>query len=64
MSSWSCPHQTGDYYCQRVKRDCEPGMKGCVLRGKVRFAKDEDLFSDGKRMESEVKNTRKRSKAS
>ena len=41
MSGWSCPHQTGNYFCQRVKRECVPGMKGCVLRGKVRFAKDE-----------------------
>jgi hypothetical protein len=42
MSGWSCPHQTGNYFCQRVKRECEPGMKGCVLRGKVRFANEED----------------------
>lgn len=45
MSGWSCPHQTGDYFCQRVRRDCVPGMKGCVLRGKVRFAKDEESDS-------------------
>ena len=42
MSGWSCPHQTGDYFCQRVNMDCVPGMKGCVLRGKVHFAKDEE----------------------
>lgn len=42
MSSWSCPYQTTDYFCQRVKRECVPGMKGCVLRGKVRFACEEE----------------------
>ena len=42
MSSWSCPHQTKDYFCQRVKRECVPGMKGCVLRGKVRFAREDE----------------------
>lgn len=56
MSSWSCPYQTTDYYCQRVKRDCVPGMKGCVLRGKVRFASDdEDLDDASKVVEQDVK---------
>lgn len=54
MSGWSCPHQTGDYYCQRVKTDCVPGMKGCVLRGKVRFAVEEE-FIPSPRQEQELK---------
>jgi len=53
MSSWSCPHQTTDYFCQRVKKTCEPGMKGCVLRGKVHFAKDDEI---ARRIEAELKN--------
>ena len=41
MSSWSCPHDV-DGICQRVQgATCEPGMRGCVLEGKVRFARDE-----------------------
>lgn len=41
MSSWSCPHDL-DGICQRVQGAiCEPGMRGCVLEGKVRFARDE-----------------------
>jgi hypothetical protein len=41
MSSWSCPHDL-DGVCQRVQGAiCEPGMRGCVLEGKVRFARDE-----------------------
>lgn len=43
MSSgaWSCPHDL-DNVCQRVQGAvCEPGMRGCVLEGKVRFAREE-----------------------
>jgi len=37
MSSWSCPHQVNDL-CARLKGAwCRPGMKGCVLFGKVVF---------------------------
>ncbi|TVO57163.1 hypothetical protein [Denitromonas halophila] len=40
-SAWSCPHDI-DGICQRVKGAvCEPGMRGCELEGKVRFARDE-----------------------
>lgn len=41
MSSWSCPH---DNYgvCERVSgARCDPGMRGCVLHGKVVFAEKE-----------------------
>ncbi|MCZ4303263.1 hypothetical protein O4G98_00805 [Zoogloeaceae bacterium G21618-S1] len=41
MSAWSCPHDLNGI-CQRVKGAvCEPGMRGCELEGKVRFARDE-----------------------
>lgn len=41
MSAWSCPHDI-DNVCQRVQgARCEPGMRGCVLEGRVRFARDE-----------------------
>ncbi|MDT3671680.1 MAG: hypothetical protein ROZ37_15265 [Aromatoleum sp.] len=41
MSSWSCPHDL-DNVCQRVSGAvCSPGMRGCVLEGKVRFARHE-----------------------
>ncbi len=37
MSSWSCPHEVNGR-CQRVAMAyCRPGMKGCVLVGKVQF---------------------------
>jgi hypothetical protein len=41
MSAWSCPHDL-DGICQRVRGAiCSPGMRGCELEGKVRFALDE-----------------------
>ena len=37
MGSWGCPHEV-DERCQRVNGAyCVPGMKGCVLYGKVEF---------------------------
>lgn len=41
MSAWSCPHDL-DGVCQRVLgARCEPGMRGCELEGKVRFARED-----------------------
>ena len=34
--SWGCPHQI-DNLCVRLNRECQPGIKGCVLRGRVTF---------------------------
>lgn len=40
MSAWSCPHDLKGI-CQRVRGAiCEPGMRGCELEGKVRFARE------------------------
>lgn len=40
MTAWSCPHDLDDV-CQRINgARCEPGMRGCVLEGKVRFANE------------------------
>ena len=39
MSSFSCPHiDSIGTYCQRLKADCVPGRKGCVLDKKYVFA--------------------------
>lgn len=41
MSVWSCPHDLNGI-CQRVQGAvCDPGMRGCVLHGKVRFANED-----------------------
>jgi hypothetical protein len=37
--SFSCPHFCPDEdHCLRLKTDCVPGRKGCVLAGKAVFA--------------------------
>ena len=38
---WGCPHEIDDR-CTRIEgRPCDPGMKGCVLYGRYRFANDD-----------------------
>ncbi len=36
MSGWGCKHQSGDT-CNKVGGPCQPGMRGCVLCGRVVF---------------------------
>lgn len=37
MSAWGCPHEV-DGLCEKLSGACcRPGMKGCVLAGKVEF---------------------------
>ncbi len=39
MSSWGCPHEVERGKCARVNNvRCDPGMKGCVLYGRFRWA--------------------------
>lgn len=37
---WTCQHDFKGY-CKKVKKDCVPGMKGCILK------KSEYTFSSG-----------------
>jgi hypothetical protein len=37
MSSWSCPHQVDDLCIKVQGAYCRPGMRGCVLAGRVVF---------------------------
>lgn len=37
--SFSCPHfRLENEYCARLKTDCVPGRRGCVLEGNSVFA--------------------------
>jgi hypothetical protein len=39
LMSFSCPHfRPDDDHCLRLKTDCVPGRRGCVLEGKTEFA--------------------------
>ncbi len=41
MSGWNCPNEINGN-CEHVPgQKCDPGMKGCVLFGKYRFANSE-----------------------
>ena len=38
---WGCPHETNDL-CSKVNNlPCNPGMKGCTLAGRFRFANED-----------------------
>ena len=61
--SWLCPHQLGEL-CRKVnpvrnvisngvKKICEPGMKGCVLRGRAKFVEFEKEVSERKAKSAE-----------
>jgi hypothetical protein len=36
MSGWGCRHQLDDQ-CLLLRKECKPGIPGCVLYRKVRF---------------------------
>lgn len=38
---WGCPHEVNDRCSKINDLPCDPGMKGCELAGRFRFA-DED----------------------
>jgi hypothetical protein len=45
MSGWGCPYDLNGK-CQRVPgRDCDIGMKGCVLFGRFTFADESKNIS-------------------
>lgn len=37
MSSWNCPHEVSGTCSKVAGAYCRPGMKGCILVGKVTF---------------------------
>jgi hypothetical protein len=39
MSGWGCRHQLDDR-CLLLRKECKPGVPGCVLHGKVLFIDD------------------------
>lgn len=39
MSGWGCRYQI-DEQCLLLRKECKPGMPGCVLYKKVVFVKD------------------------
>lgn len=48
--SWVCPYEI-NAHCKRLKKFCQPGIKGCILSRRVRFLDiaDEDSLPKGKK---------------
>ncbi len=40
-SGWGCPHEVGDRCTKVNDLPCNPGMKGCELAGRFRFANED-----------------------
>ena len=38
---WGCPHEVNDHCTHVSNLPCDPGMKGCVLYGRYRFANED-----------------------
>ncbi|MDD3324010.1 MAG: hypothetical protein PHN38_02650 [Sulfurospirillaceae bacterium] len=56
VGGWSCPKEV-DGICIAIKKECDPGDKGCVLYGKVKFACEETPSNEAfeKKMERKMK---------
>ena len=42
--SWTCPYEVKGH-CKRLNKPCQSGIKGCILKDKVKFLRNgkEDL---------------------
>ena len=40
MSGWGCPHEDKNLCTRLGNLPCDPGMKGCILHGRFRFANE------------------------
>jgi len=38
MSGWGCPHEDKSICLRLSGKPCDPGIKGCILHGRFRFA--------------------------
>ncbi len=56
QGGWTCPHDKQGM-CERIKRECDPGDKGCVLYGKAKFASQESPSNEAfeKRIEQKMR---------
>ncbi|MBN1838831.1 MAG: hypothetical protein JW802_02165 [Campylobacterales bacterium] len=56
QGGWSCPHDV-EGVCTIIRQECDPGHKGCVLYGKVKFSSEESPSNEAfeKRMERKMR---------
>ncbi len=57
---WSCPHSINGN-CQIIKKECNPGDRGCVLYAKALFSNQSSLSNEAfqKRMQRKLLKTMK-----
>ncbi len=59
MSGWGCPHEV-DGRCRRIEgKECDPGMKGCVLSGHFTFSSEEKNTPSQRRLQMEKTSSQK-----
>jgi hypothetical protein len=56
QGGWTCPHDV-DGICDIIKKECDPGEKGCVLYGRVKFSNEGNLSNEAfeKRIQRKIK---------
>ena len=59
---WSCPHSI-EGICDIIKKECDPGDKGCVLYGKALFSLESSPSNEAfeKRMQRKLQRAMKHS---
>jgi len=60
--SFDCKYKAKDYQCLRLKIECSPGVKGCVLNGRYVFPFKEDDM-EKKDIKSKLKTGRNTAKS-
>ena len=55
QGGWTCPHDR-EGICDIIKKECDPGDKGCVLYGKAKFSSEDSPSNEAfeKRMERKM----------
>ncbi len=56
--SFDCKYKAKDYQCLRLKIECSPGVKGCVLHGMYVFPFKEEEEKKEKDRNSNLKTRR------
>lgn len=55
--SWVCHYEVNGH-CKRLNKSCQPGIKGCILKDKVRFLElgEEDSSPREKNLKEKPRN--------
>ncbi len=59
MTGWVCPHQNRER-CERLKKECFPAQKGCVLEGKLTMSSPEGVSDKEGSRRPRIKKSRRK----